>query len=316
MNESPNKGRGISSSRGVSNHPDLPYVIIFIPAFNEEEMINKVIKKIKNLYSGTTQQGYWAEIIVVNDGSTDRTTDVSLEAGASRVVTHPFNRGLGAATRMGIQRAYEMGADIAVKIDADLQHDPDDIDKVIRPILEDKADCVFGSRFLGGLQYKMPFHRALGNRFFSWVTSQLTGLKVTDGQTGLMAFGKRYICNFQIIADYNETQQLIIDSWGRHMRVIEVPVVFHKRETGKSFISWRYPFKVLPTIIRLFVHINPLRVFIPAGLFFILVGIILGYFFIRGKYTLFGDATISTLIMGGLLVIFFGILADMISKKR
>ena len=189
----------------------------------------------------------------------------------------------------------------------------DDIDRIIRPILDDKADCVFGSRFLGGLQYKMPFHRALGNRFFSWVTSKLTGLKVTDGQTGLMAFGKRYICNFEIIADYNETQQLIIDSWCRHMRVIEVPVVFHKRETGKSFISWRYPFKVLPTIIRLFVHINPLIVFMPISILFIVLSILRS---IRDILLFNGIGTAAVLLfMIGLQTFFFGLVADLIVKK-
>lgn len=293
-----------------------PNVVVVIPAYNEEDSIKNIIKKIQENYISTAKRGYWVEIIVVDDGSIDQTIKTARDAGVKKIISHPTNRGLGAATRTGLQRAYEMGADVAVKIDADSQHEPDDIDKVVKPILDDKADCVFGSRLTGGLKYKMPLYRAAGNRFFSWLVSMLTGLKITDAQTGLMAFSKRYLKDFEIIADYNETQQLIMDAWGRHMRIIEVPVAFHKRKTGRSFISWRYPFKVLPTIIRLFVHTNPLRVFLPLGVFCVLLGIAVIYLILSGKASFVGDATVSILLIGGILIIIFGLLADLTSTKR
>ena len=292
-----------------------PFVVIVIPAYNEEASIGKVIKEIQKKYMDISNKGFWAEILVIDDGSIDRTVQVVRNAGV-KVISHIINRGLGASTRTGLQRAYEMGADIAVKIDADFQHEPSDIEKVISPILEDKADCVFGSRFMGGLQYKMPLYRALGNKFFSRLISELTGLKISDAQTGLMAFGKRYLRNFEMISDYNETQQLIMDAWSRHMRIMEVPVIFHKRETGKSFISWRYPLKVLPPIFRLFVHINPLKIFIPLGMIFIMLGVIVAIALFNGMQRILGDATISIFIMVGIQVILFGFLADLMSKKR
>lgn len=292
-------------------------VIIFITAYNEGNSIGNVIKKIQENYTTAEARGYWVDIIVIDDGSTDNTAEEARKLGVKAVISHTINRGLGAATRTGLQRAYEMGADIAVKIDADFQHDPDDLDKVIRPIIEDKADCVFGSRFMGGLKYKMPLYRAIGNKFFSWIIRKMTGLSITDAQTGLMAFSKRYLKKFEIISDYNETQQLIMDAWGRHMRIIEVSVVFHKRQTGKSFISWRYPFKVLPTIIRLFVHIDPLRVFLPLGLIPIILGLIVGISIaINGREGFFGKATLCILMVGGIQIILFGLLADLTSKKR
>jgi GT2 family glycosyltransferase len=167
------------------------------------------------------------------------------------VVRHPFNKGLGASCRTGLRRALELGADIIIKTDADCQHTVEDIAKVVKPIAEDRADCVFGSRFLGGLMYKMPFYRAIGNKFFSYLTWLLVGQKVTDGQTGLMAFHKRYVEKFEIPSNYNETQQLIMDSVYKGFRVIEVPVDFHPRTTGKSFISFKYPFKVIPTMFKI-----------------------------------------------------------------
>ncbi|MDD5506144.1 MAG: glycosyltransferase family 2 protein [Candidatus Omnitrophica bacterium] len=292
-----------------------PYVIIIIPAHNEEESIANVIKKIQDNYVARNKS-YWAEIVVVDDGSSDNTAKVARQAGVNRIISHVKNRGLGAATRIGLQRAYEMDADVAVKIDADFQHDPDDIDKLVQPILEDKADCVFGSRFSGGLKYTMPFYRSIGNRFFSYLVSKLTGLKVTDAQTGLMAFSRRYLKDFEMISDYNETQQLIMDADSKHMRIMEIPVVFYRRKTGKSFISWRYPIKVVPTIIRLFYYANPLKIFLPLGVLLIATAAALGIKIMLAGEGFFGDVTISILVIGGIQAILFGMLADMIGTKR
>lgn len=294
-----------------------PYVIVFIPAYNEEKSIDSVIKKVQEHYIAEgTIKGYLCDVIVVDDGSSDRTADIARKAGVKRVISHVRNRGLGASTRSGMQFAFEMGADVAVKIDADFQHDPEDIDKVVRPIIDDVADSVFGTRLTGGLQYHMPLTRAVGNRFFSWLVSKLTGLKITDAQTGLMAFGRRYLSVFNIIVDYNETQQLILDSYRKHMRIIEVPVVFYKRTTGKSFISWRYPFKVIPTIIRHYVRIRPLRVFVSLGFLSLVTALVVAGCRIGSGLGLFSDATFSVWLMGGILLMVMGLVADMASSNR
>ncbi len=292
-----------------------PYVVVFIPAFNEEGSIGRVIEVINKNYRGEKSRNYVLDIIVVDDGSTDKTVEIARN-NKIKVIQHPVNKGLGASTRSGMQRAHEMGADIAVKIDADFQHDPEDIDKVIKPILEDRADAVFGSRFLGGLQYKMPLHRSWGNKFFSWLTGKLTGLNVTDGQTGLMAFNRRYLSVFNILRDYNETQQLIINSWGKKMRVMEVSVLFHKRTTGKSFISWKYPFKVIPSIVRSYIHAKPLRAFFFTGLSITVLGVLLAISWFLGSDWLFGDETATILIITGTQIILFGFLADIVIHKR
>ncbi|MFH0906925.1 MAG: glycosyltransferase family 2 protein [bacterium] len=296
----------------------LPYVVVFIPAYNEEDSIAGVIKKINEIYVNNQDKDYVLDLIVVDDGSKDRTVEISEQAGVKKIVSHIQNRGLGASTRTAMQTAYEMGADIAVKIDADFQNPPEDIEKVIRPILNDKADCVFGSRLIGGLQYEMPLYRDWGNKFFAWLVSKVTGLKVTDATTGLMAFHRRYLEVFDIIKDYNETQQLIIDSWGKHMRVMEVSTAFHKRTTGKSFIKMglKYPSNVLPTILRMYIHFKPLRFFLTVGLSCLILGIIAGIYIILRGETFFGDATMTILIIIGFQIIFFGLLADQISYKR
>lgn len=269
-------------------------IVVFIPAYNESEKIGDVLDDINKIYSNSR-----LEVLVVDDGSKDYTALMARQKNVL-VVSHTRNMGLGAATRTGLRRAFELGADIAVKIDADNQHDAKDILKVIEPIMNDKADVVFGSRFMGGLKYKMPLYRAVGNRFFSWLVSKLIGQKITDGQTGLMAFHKRYLKEFNMFSDYNETQQLIVDSWRKHFRIMEVPVSFRKRQTGKSFISFKYPFKVIPTLVRLFMQSDPLKFFVFLGI----VISILGFF-------LHMDGLFSI----GILVILYGFILDAIGNK-
>lgn len=296
----------------------IPYVIVFIPAYNEEKSIERVINTIKEYYQSGSTKDFILDTIVVDDGSRDNTRAIVEKTGVKKIISHPANRGLGAATRTGMQTALEMGADIAVKIDADFQNPPEDIKKVIRPILENRADCVFGSRLMGGLEYKMPLYRDWGNKFFAWLVSKITGLKITDATTGLMAFHKRYLKIFNIIKDYNETQQLIIDSWGKHMRVAEVSTAFRQRTTGKSFIKMglTYPANVLPAMFRMYIHFKPLRFFLTIGLICLILAIITLIYVLLCGEALFGDATITILIIVGFQIMFFGLLADQISYKR
>ncbi len=236
---------------------DVPYVVVFVVAFNEEGAIARTIDEI---HEELAQEKYpfRSETIVIDDGSTDATVDVARDKNV-KVISHQRNRGLGACTRTGMQSVHEMGAEIAIKVDGDAQYVMRDLEEMVRPILDGKADLVFGSRFLGNVLYRMPFYRVCGNAFFSWLTGLLIGTKVTDSATGLIAFHRRYLSQFQVLADYNVTQQLRIDSWGRNMRVVEVPIDFRSRETGRSFISWKYPFRVVPAILRSYLHARSLR---------------------------------------------------------
>jgi len=296
------------------------YVIAFIPALNEEKKIGEVIRKVYDLYRDSEQRGFKVEVIVVDDGSTDRTVEEARRAGARRIVSHPCNLGLGAATRSGMQTAYEMGADIALKLDADFQHDPQDIEKVIQPILEDRADIVYGSRFAGKITYRMPLIRKMGNLFFTWLMRKLTGWRITDAQTGLMVYSRRYLADFNMPGNYNPPHQTLIDAYHKHMRYVEVPVVFHPRTSGKSFISLKYPFKVFPQMVRTLIMVNPLKVFMPIGLSLIAFGVIMFlvelYLINHRMIEKLHDSTIVVLILFGIQTAFFGLLADLIVNRK
>jgi glycosyltransferase involved in cell wall biosynthesis len=301
----------------MQNKFNLPYVIVFIAAYDEEEGLGETLARLKRELADEKYRDFYADLLVIDDGSTDKTAAAAKAAGV-KVVSHPRNLGLGAATRTGMQTAFELGADIAVKVDADNQHDPAEIGKLIYPVLEGRADCVFGSRFLndGGVAYEMPLHRSWGNAFFSRLASFMTGMKVTDSSTGYISFSKRYLGRFSILRNYNETQQLIIDSWGKGMRVIEVPVVSTPRLGGRSFITWRYPWEVIPGMLRSYIHVRPFKVFFGIGSLVFMLGVLTGCSGCLGLGRFFGAVAPALFMVAGLQIVLFGFLADIVIKKR
>lgn len=302
---------------------DFKKVVIFIPCFNEEKTIGIAIDKVKKLYplELTQQKGYYVELLVVNDGSTDRTEEIASSKGV-KVVTHQWNMGLGGAVRTAMEAAYEMNADIAVKLDADLQHPPEDIEKVTIPVLNDKTDLCLGSRFAGKIHYKMPLIRRWGNRFFTWLTNRLTAYKISDAQTGLFACNRKYLSIFDVHGNYNVAQQLLVDAHNKHMRYYEVPVDFFARTTGNSFVSLRYPFHVLTNIFRILTFTNPLKVFSIIGISLIAFSFLYFAFSVIAEKLkwdisfIFVDKLSLAALIVGMQSLFFGVLADMIIHKR
>lgn len=302
---------------------ELKKVVVFIPCHNEESTIAIAIDRVRELYPSedTQKKGYYVNLLVVNDGSIDRTEEIALSKGV-KVVTHQRNMGLGGAVRTALETAYEMNADIAVKLDADLQHPPEDIEKVIMPVINNKTDLCLGSRFAGKIHYKMPLIRFFGNKFFTWMLNRFTNYKTTDGQTGLFACNRRYLSVFEIHGNYNAAQQLLIDAHNKHMRYHEVPVDFYKRTTGKSFVSLKYPFYVIVNIFRIMVYANPLKAFSFIGLS--LIAFSFSYFVLSVisdklgwdiSFVFIDKLSLASLIVG-VQSFFFGILADLINKRK
>ena len=219
---------------------------VVVPAMDEEATIGELLGRI----GGVRVPGCELFAVVVDDGSTDRTGSIARARGAT-VVRHEHNMGLGAAVRTGLRSAVEQGADLVAYLDADLEYYPEDIPELVEPILRGRADYVLGSRFRGeGGVRGMRAYRWLGNHFFTALLVLLTRRSITDGQTGMRAFSRRAAADAEIIHDYNYAQVLTLDLVQKGYRLVEIPIRYRLREHGASFISWRYPAKVLPAIWR------------------------------------------------------------------
>lgn len=218
-------------------------IVVFLPAHNEEVSLPLVLKRIPAEIDGLP-----VETIVIDDGSTDATSDIARRHGA-HVYRFKKNRGLGAAVREGLLRSYEHGATVAVMIDADNEYPADQIPDVVRPILAGEADYVFGSRFLGTVD-GMRLYRYIGNHVFTWLQCLLLKQRIHDGQSGMRAFSRAACKHAEIIHDYNYAQVLTLNLVRKGFRLHEVPIRYRVREAGKSFIRFNYVQRVLPAIYR------------------------------------------------------------------
>jgi len=293
-----------------------PLLVIFIPAYNEGEVIAETITRVKSIYHDNHDFSYRTQILVVDDGSTDNTYDEAVKSGCDKIFRHPRNKGLGGATRTALELSYKMGADVALKLDADLQHAPEDIDRAAMVLFNDEADICWGYRVM---RYERPFIRQMGNKFFTGLMNWMTKYKITDAQTGMMAFNREYLSMFELLGNYNPPQQLLIDAYKKGMRYAEVPVDFFKRESGKSFVSFKYPFFVFMNIARMLAYGNPFKVFSSFAILMLLLSVVSGVSmamfdnfiteFIKSQKLM------PTFFFLGMQGIFISILLDIINNK-
>ncbi|MEB3750256.1 glycosyltransferase family 2 protein [Geobacillus sp. FSL W8-0032] len=219
-------------------------VIVFLPAHNEEEAIGDVIRRIPRHFHPDIE----VSVLVIDDGSTDRTAEVAKEAGADIICRLPENRGLGAAVRRGLEECVRLGADIGVMIDADNEYPPEQIPDLLAPIVAGEADYTIGSRFLGTIR-GMKWHRRLGNYLFTWLQSLLLRQRLYDGQSGMRAFSRQAMEEAEIIHDYNYAQVLTLNLVRKGFRLQEVPIRYQVRTTGRSFIKFTaYMTAVIPAV--------------------------------------------------------------------
>lgn len=220
-------------------------ILIIVPAYNEADAVGKVIKKIQRCIPQ-------ADILVVNDGSSDSTSAVSRQEGA-KVLDLPYNVGIGAAMQTGYKFAHRMGYDIAVQCDGDGQHHPSQIKTLVGAMSNGDVDVVLGSRYLGSRKFKSSVPRRLGMLVFSNVLSLIVGQKFTDTTSGFRAVNKEVIESFSICYpdDYPEPEALVL-LHREGFTVKEVPVSMSSRKNGSSSITaWKsayYAFKVLLAI--------------------------------------------------------------------
>jgi glycosyltransferase involved in cell wall biosynthesis len=191
-----------------------PKVYIILPAYSESKVIKEVISSIK-------KEGY-KNIIVVDDGSNDNTYQEAKSTGVI-AISHPINRGKGAATQTGIDAAKLLNADIIVTMDSDGQHDPKDIKKLIKPIIDSKANVVIGSRMLNTKD--MPKSRIMMNKIGNIVTYIFFGIMVSDSQSGFRAYNKKaYNSVYTYMDRYEFESEMLGQITDAKLKLQEVPI--------------------------------------------------------------------------------------------
>ena len=298
-------------------------LVVLIPAFNEERMVGSVIRAIPRRIKGIEK----VRVLVVDDGSKDRTVEKAKKAGADKIVSHASNKGLGIAFKTGIETALRMGADIVVNIDADGQFDPRDIEKIIAPILAGKADMVTCSRFKNkALEPKMPGIKKFGNKFFTRTINFFTKSNFTDTQCGFRAYTKEACLRLNLFAKFTYTQETMIDLLHKGMKIEEVACKVQGERKGKSRIvkSWySYGIKAMMIVIRTLRDYRPMEFFGGIGaILFLFGGISALWLWARllvyhqiDPYMWAVYAAIILIILGFLLMI-LALIADMLDRQR
>jgi len=245
-------------------------IIVMIPAYNEELTISKVIKEIPRKINN-----HIVEILVMDDGSKDKTVEESKSAGADYVFSNKINRGLGVNFRNGLNHALKLNPDIIVNIDGDGQFNPKDIEKLTLPIIKKEADMVTATRFLKPeLTKNMPFIKKWGNKRFTNLVNRITGQKFTDTQCGFRAYSREAALKLNLFGQFTYTQEVFIDLVNKGMKIKEIPVevkYFKERDSHVSGNLRKYGLRSLGIIIRATRDAQPLTFFgVPALLVFIL----------------------------------------------
>jgi glycosyltransferase involved in cell wall biosynthesis len=205
--------------------------VAIVPALNEEGSVGSVIDELRAFDPGL-------EVVVVDDGSIDRTREVAASRGA-RVLRLPFNLGIGGAVQTGFRYAWEQGFDVAVRVDGDGQHDPRELDRVLEPVLAGDADIAVGSRFSApSTGYRSSRSRRIGIRLLAWTVSALVRQRVTDTTSGFQAVNRLGIRLFaaDYPHDYPEVEATVL-LYKHRLRLQEVPVSMRARESGRSSIT-------------------------------------------------------------------------------
>lgn len=294
-------------------------LIIQIPCYNEQYALpitlQNLPKKIKSIDT--------IEYLIIDDGSTDKTIEVAKKNGAHHIVRLPRHSGLAKAFMKGIEISLSLGADIIVNIDADNQYCADDIEKLVKPIIENKAEIVVGERPI----YKMNDFSKVKKflqKFGSWVVKIISGTNIKDAPSGFRAVSREAAYSLNVFSNYTYTLETIIQAGLSGIKIQTVPIRVNEQLRPSKLIKSipSYISRSLITILRIFITYKPLRFFAIIGSIFLIPGIVLGirfiYFFIIGN----GAGHIQSLIFAAILIILgvlfgiLGLIGDLISKNR
>ncbi len=294
-------------------------LVIQIPCFNEADSLAETVGALPRILPGIDV----IEVLVIDDGSSDGTSEVAARLGVHHIERHRTNRGLAAAFRTGLDRALAEGADIIVNTDADNQYEASDIGKLIAPVVAGRADVAIGDRgvrtnaHFGWTKRKL---QVLG----SAMLRRLSKTEVTDAVSGFRALSRRAAQRINITSDFSYTTEMLIQAGRKRMAVVSVPIRTNGVERPSRLFKSvpQFILNTATTMIRVYAMYNPLRVFVAAGTVVTLIGLApmvrFLWFYMQGD----GSGHIQSLVIGGALmvlgvvVVMLGALADLVARNR
>ena len=294
-------------------------LIIQIPCYNEAETLEIALNDLPKHIDGIDE----IEYLIINDGSKDKTVEVAVNWGVHYVVSFTQNKGLAKGFMAGLEACLAHGADIIVNTDADNQYCGEDIEKIVRPILDGKADIVIGERPIDETEHFSPLKKKL-QHFGSWVVRKASNTDIPDAPSGFRAYSREAALRMNVINEYTYTLETIVQAGRNKMAITSVPIRTNGELRPSRLFSSMFGYikKSMLTIVRGYLMYKPLRFFTFTGLIPMILGIVLGIRYI--VFIIMGSATghIQSLILASMLILLgfmcwmIGIQADIIAANR
>ncbi len=294
-------------------------LVIQIPCYNEEKSLPITLNDLPKHIDGIDE----IEVLIIDDGSKDRTVEVAKELGVNNFVEMPHNSGLAKAFVAGINKALEIGADIVVNTDADNQYCAADIEKLVKPILAGEADIVIGSRPVSEIEHFSPLKKLL-QKLGSGVMRLISSTKVEDAPSGFRAFSRNAAMQLNVFDNYTYTLETIIQAKAKGLILKCVPIRVNPDLRKSKLVRNMFDYirRSMFTMIRMFIIYRPFRFFaILAGMFF-LVGVLIGLRFLYYFVFESGAGHIQSLILSAILIItgvqvgVIAVLSELLSINR
>ncbi len=294
-------------------------LIIQIPCYNEEETLTVALNDLPKHIDGIDE----IEYLIINDGSKDKTVEVARKWGVHHIVSFKRNKGLAYGFMAGLDACLRNGADIIVNTDADNQYCADDIEKLVRPILEGKTDIVIGERPIDETEHFSPLKKKL-QHFGSWTVRVASDSDIPDAPSGFRAYSREAAMRMNVVNEYTYTLETIVQAGRSKIAMTSVPIRTNAElRPSRLFNSmFGYVKKSMVTIVRAFMMYKPLRFFSIIGGIIFLIGFLIGVRFLVFLAQGEGNGHVQSLILSSTLLLLgfetfiVGLQADIIAANR